>query len=132
MSRETCRTIAGALERLAREQARPFVVVLHGGEPLLLGAANLDYLFLALREALPTQYGISIQTNGILISREILDLCAAARVSLSVSLDGPKHVHDRYRVGFTGGGTFDKVLDGIGRLRGTRIPRLSSQGCWRS
>jgi uncharacterized protein len=91
--------------------------VLHGGEPLLLGVTNLDYVISTLREALPPDCAISIQTNAILISREILDLCAGARVTLSVSLDGPRHVHDRKRVGFAGEGTFDKVLEGIGRLR---------------
>lgn len=117
MSSETCQATAAALARLAREQGRPFAVVLHGGEPLLLGAANLDHVISTLREALPAECAISIQTNGILISREILDLCAGARVTLSVSLDGPRHVHDRNRVGFGGQGTFDKTIEGIGRLR---------------
>lgn len=117
MSRETCQVTAAALASLACEQGRPFAVVLHGGEPLLLGAASLASVITTLREALPAECAISIQTNGILISREILDLCAGAHVTLSVSLDGPRHVHDRYRVGFTGEGTFDKVLEGIGQLR---------------
>jgi len=117
MSRDTTRATAKALSRLAEEQARPFEIVLHGGEPLLLGAANLDFVISTLREALPAKCSISIQTNGILITREILDLCARARVSLSVSLDGPQHVHDRNRVGFAGEGTFDRVLQGIARLR---------------
>lgn len=117
MSRETCQATAAALARLAREQGRPFAVVLHGGEPLLLGAANLGHVISTLRETLPTECAISIQTNGILISREILDLCAGARVTLSVSLDGPRHVHDRNRVGFEAQGTFDKVTEGIGQLR---------------
>ncbi|HEY2293619.1 MAG TPA: cyclophane-forming radical SAM/SPASM peptide maturase YhhB [Thermoanaerobaculia bacterium] len=117
MSRETCGAVASALARLAREQGRPFAVVLHGGEPLLLGAAHLGSVISTLREALPPECALSIQTNGILISREILDLCAEARVTLSVSLDGPRHVHDRNRVGFKGEGTFDKVLEGIRQLQ---------------
>lgn len=117
MSRETCQATATALACLAREQERPFAVVLHGGEPLLLGATNLDYMISTLREALPAECAISIQTNGTLIRQEILDLCAGARVTLSVSLDGPRHIHDRNRIGFAGEGTFDKVLEGIERLR---------------
>ena len=117
MSRETCRATAAALAHLAHEQGRPFAVVLHGGEPLLLGVENLRYVLSLLRSALPTDCAISIQTNGILIEREILDLCAGARVTLSLSLDGPRRVHDRNRVGFDGHGTFDKVLEGIGQLR---------------
>jgi uncharacterized protein len=117
MSRETYRATVEALGCLAREQRRPFAVVLHGGEPLLLGAMNLRHAILTLRQALPPESAISIQTNGILISREILDLCAEARVTVSVSLDGPRHLHDRNRIGFAGEGTFDKVMRGIERLQ---------------
>src|ERR671921_776128 len=78
MSRETCRATAAALAGLVRDQGRPFAVVLHGGEPLLLGAAHLEYVISTLREALPAECAISIQTNGILINREILDLCVGA------------------------------------------------------
>lgn len=117
MSRETCQATAAGLAQLVGEQGRPFAVVLHGGEPLLLGASNLGFVISALREALPAECAISIQTNGMLVTREILDLCAAAGVTLSVSLDGPRHVHDRNRVGFGGEGTFDRVMEGLQRLR---------------
>ncbi len=117
MSRETCEAAAKELGRVAREQGHPFVVVLHGGEPLLLGAANLEYMISTLGAALPPESPISIQTNGILINSAILDLCSRAGVTLSVSIDGPRHVHDRNRVGFDGVGTFDKVLGGIAQLR---------------
>lgn len=117
MSRETCRATAEALAQLAREQDRPFAIVLHGGEPLLLGEAGLEYMIMTLRETLPAACAISIQTNGILISREILDLCAGSHVTISVSLDGPRDVHDRNRIGFGGEGTFDKVVQGIERLQ---------------
>lgn len=117
MSRETCAAAAAALGRHAREQGRPFAVVLHGGEPLLLGAEKLDYLVSTLRGALPVECAISLQTNGILIDGEILDVCSRARVTVSVSIDGPRHVHDRNRVGFTGSGTYDRVIEGIECLR---------------
>lgn len=120
MSRKTSRVAAESLANLFHSQSRPFAIVLHGGEPLLLGAENLGYLIKSLRSALPSECAISIQTNGILISEEILDLCADYQVTLSLSLDGPKHVHDRNRVGFVGQGTFDEVMGGLDRLRDHR------------
>lgn len=117
MSRETCQATAYALAEVAREQKLPFAVVLHGGEPLLLGVVNLGYLISTFRTALPTECAISIQTNGILIAQDILNLCAASGVTLSISLDSPRHIHDGNRVGFGGEGTFDKVIEGIQRLR---------------
>jgi uncharacterized protein len=116
ISPETVEATAKALALLAFEQGRPFDIVLHGGEPLLLGPANLRFVISELRRELPT-HSISIQTNGILVDDEILDLCARNRVTLSVSLDGPRQVHDRNRVGFAGEGTFEKVMQGIDRIR---------------
>lgn len=117
MTPETCTASAHALTRLAAVQGRPFSLVLHGGEPLLLGAARLGDLLGVLRHALPDTTPISIQTNGVLIDAAILDLCALFDVTLSVSLDGPREVHDRHRVAFSGRGTFDDVMAGLERLR---------------
>ena len=117
ISRETTRAVARALKELSRLQERPFAVVLHGGEPLLLGPEKLRYVLSLLRSVLPGGCAVSLQTNGILIGDAILDLCSETRATISVSLDGPRHVHDRFRVGHTGQGTYDKVLAGIERLR---------------
>ncbi len=117
ISRETARAVARALKELSRLQSRPFAVVLHGGEPLLLGPEKLGYVISLLRGVLPAECAVSLQTNGILISDEILKLCSETRTTISVSLDGPRHVHDRFRVGHTGKGTYDKVLAGLERLR---------------
>jgi uncharacterized protein len=117
ISHETMRVVVRKLKDLTRAQDRPFAIVLHGGEPLLLGPTNLRYLISLLRGVLPGECAVSLQTNGILLSNEILDLCSNTRVTISVSLDGPRHVHDRYRIGHTGQGTYDKVLEGIARLR---------------
>lgn len=117
ISRQTIQAVGAALKRQLSAQRRPFAVVFHGGEPLLLGSANLKYLVAALRSALSEKCPLSVQTNGILISDEVLDICSEARVTLSVSVDGPPKIHDRNRVGHTGDGTYGKVLTGLQRLR---------------
>jgi uncharacterized protein len=118
ISYETTAAVARSLRELSSTQGRPFAVVLHGGEPLLLGLVKLRQLIFSLRNALPGECAISIQTNGILLTEEILDLCSATRVTVSLSIDGPPHVHDKYRVGHTGRGTYDQVLSGLDLLRG--------------
>lgn len=117
ISFETIDAAASALSSLAGEQHQPFAVVLHGGEPLLLGFTKLEYLIRSLRGQLPDECSISLQTNGILINKKILDLCSDTRTTISLSLDGPKNVHDKHRVGHTGKGTYDKVLEGLNQLR---------------
>lgn len=117
MSDETVAAAAKRLGELAHVQRRGFAVALHGGEPLLLGHVRLESLISTLRDALPAECAFGIQTNGILITDAVLDLCIRTRTTLSVSIDGPRHVHDRNRVGHNGRGTFDEVVRGIERLR---------------
>ena len=117
MSRQTCAAVAEALYDLTYADGQQFAVVLHGGEPLLLGKDGLGYVVSTLRRALPTACAISIQTNGTLITSEILDLCADNSITISLSLDGPRHIHDRNRVGFDARGTFDRVIEGLECLR---------------
>ena len=117
MSPQTCLAVCGALNELAFDSGNQFNVVLHGGEPLLLGRNGLTFNLTCLRRSLPETFAVSIQTNGTLITPEILDLCEDNNVTLSVSLDGPRHIHDRNRMGFDARGTFDRVMDGLHRLR---------------
>ncbi|WP_197413352.1 cyclophane-forming radical SAM/SPASM peptide maturase YhhB [Pedobacter sp. Leaf176] len=116
MDSGTIAAMCGSFSQLVSQQEKPFSVVLHGGEPFLLGKRRLFELLEALREVLPERYPISIQTNGILISDEILDICLQFHASVAVSIDGPEHIHDRFRVGHSGEGTFAKVLRGIKTL----------------
>jgi uncharacterized protein len=120
MSSETMLAVAKALGELAHAQHRRFAVVLHGGEPLMLGHAQLEFLLTALRKALSVDYPCSIQTNGMLISERILDVCARHHTNLGVSIDGPRHIHNRHRVGHKSESTHEKVLEGLERLRNHR------------
>ena len=113
MSEETIDALCDSLLELVLNQKKCFSVVLHGGEPFLLGAKKLSHLLKKLREVLPVRYPISIQTNGILISNAILDICSTYRASVAVSIDGPEHVHNKYRVNHKETGTFDEVLKGF-------------------
>ena len=117
MSDQTCLAVGNALWELSFDLGCNFAVVLHGGEPLLLGRDGLQSILSTLRESLPSTHAIGIQTNGTLIDSEILDVCAAYDVTMSVSLDGPRDVHDRHRVGFDALGTFDLVMEGLRLLR---------------
>ncbi|WP_426409234.1 cyclophane-forming radical SAM/SPASM peptide maturase YhhB [Bradyrhizobium ganzhouense] len=117
MSRLVIGRTCEQLGELARAQGRPFSVVLHGGEPLLLGGAALADLFSRLRAALPPDCGLHVQTNGVLLNDQIVDLCLEHRVGISISLDGPARLHDRFRIDHAGHGSHAGVLRGIALLR---------------
>ncbi|MET8465999.1 FxsB family cyclophane-forming radical SAM/SPASM peptide maturase [Micromonospora zamorensis] len=85
-------------------------IVLHGGEPLLVGAPNLVRMADRLREAVaPSQAQISVQTNGTLLTPHALSLLADARVWVGVSLDGDRTSNDRHRRYASGRSSYDEV-----------------------
>lgn len=108
--------VANALGEQYRRQALPFSVVLHGGEPLMLGAARLDALCSTLREALPHPCGLHIQTNGLLLCDAIIDVLVAYDVGISVSMDGPEAIHDRFRVDHRDRGSHARVTKALAKL----------------
>ena len=116
MSVQTISAVARALDKLSLKQGRRFAVVLHGGEPLLLGPEKLAFLLGRLRDALPEEFPFSLQTNAVLISDPILEVCAKFRTSLGISIDGPRAVHDHNRIDHAGQGTYERVVQGISRL----------------
>ncbi len=117
ISQDTIKSVSKELKELCINQQRSFAIVLHGGEPLLLGARRLEALLHSLRSAIPEHYCISIQTNGMLISDKILELCSKYKTSISISLDGPETIHNANRVGHHGENTFHRVKAGIEKLK---------------
>ena len=88
-----------------------------GGEPTLMG---LDYFKRSVeiqmeRAARGTTISNSIQTNGILIDDHWAAFLAQYRFLVGLSLDGPAHVHDSYRIDRGGNPTHERVL-GAARL----------------
>ena len=70
-----------------------------------------------LGETLGPSSTIALQTNGTLLSEEVLDLVAETKTRLSISIDGPQAVNDRFRVDHRGNSTFYTVMDAIERAR---------------
>src|SRR4029453_14545447 len=62
-----------------------------------------------------------VTTNAILIDEEGAGILNAYGVEVSVSLDGPPDIHDRYRVDFKGRGTHADTLRGIACLRAAGV-----------
>lgn len=116
MGDATVEAIAVQLSLLARVQERPFSVVFHGGEPLLVGPGRFESICRTLRRMLPSECSLHLQTNAVLLSDTILETCSDHDVGISISVDGPVKVHNSSRVDHRGRGSHDKVIAGIKRL----------------
>jgi uncharacterized protein len=55
--------------------------------------------------------------NAILVDEEWIALFKEHDVSVTVSLDGPAEINDRFRVGFKGEGTLAQTLEGLKMLQ---------------
>jgi uncharacterized protein len=109
------------LRQLIESHAQAPVVTIawQGGEPTLMG---LDFfrrsVELAGRYLRPGQRAAyTIQTNGTLIDDEWAVFFKENDFLVGISIDGPRDVHDAYRVNKGGKGTFDQVMRGLACLR---------------
>jgi len=89
-----------------------------GGEPTLLG---VDFFQQVVR--LQRRYGRgrpidnAFQTNGVLLDDAWGEFLAENRFLVGLSLDGPRELHDRYRVDRRQQPTFDAVMRGLEVLK---------------
>jgi uncharacterized protein len=99
-------------------------VVWHAGEPMVLPIDFYRDAFRMIDRLRPVDLAVahSFQTNGTLIDEAWCAFFAEEQVGVGVSIDGPKHLHDRNRLTRSGHGTFDKTIAGIRLLRRNRIP----------
>lgn len=86
----------------------------YGGEPLLQKDLILDVVEYAQKKFHKVKF--NIQTNGYLLDYEFYKKIAEYPVTLSVSIDGPKQIHDRCRVLINKEGTFDKILSNLEKI----------------
>jgi uncharacterized protein len=94
-------------------------IVLHGGEPMLLGAARLASVAERLRKGAPasTTVDVLIQTNGVLLTSAALATLAGAGIRIGVSFDGDRAATDRHRRYASGRSSFAAVDAALRRLR---------------
>ena len=92
--------------------------VWQGGEPTLLG---LDFFrkIIEFQKPFMEQKKIinSLQTNGTLLNDKWCKFLKKNKFLIGISLDGPREIHDRYRLDRGGRGTFHRVMKGLKLLQ---------------
>jgi len=91
--------------------------VWHGGEPLMAG---LEYYRKAIGFQQKYAGGKTIintlQTNGTLLNADWCRFFHDHNFLIGISIDGPRDIHDAFRVNKAGRPTFDKVMAGISQM----------------
>lgn len=92
--------------------------VWQGGEPTLMGldfykkVVKLQRPFIGRKKIIN-----SLQTNGTLLNDEWCRFLKKNKFLVGLSLDGPRPIHDRYRLDAGGRGSFDKTIRGLELLQ---------------
>ena len=115
---ETC------IRQLLQSSPSPEVMIAwQGGEPTLMG---LDFFQKSIRHVLkyrqPGQKVLySMQTNGTLLDDRWCAFFREHDFLIGLSVDGPRELHDTYRVDKGGHGSFDRVMRGWQCLKEHRV-----------
>jgi len=117
MSLETAQKVVAWIERRLDEvKPAKFVLTLFGGEPLL----NLPIAYYlaeqchALCQARGIPQGISVITNGLLLTPEVVTrLKPYGLHGVKVTLDGDRDTHNRMRPLRGRQGTFDRIVENV-------------------
>src|SRR5262245_48416471 len=112
-------------EHIVRHHLEEFTLILHGGEPLLWGIENFRRIgrecrAISRRSGCPIQ--LAVTTNGILIDDRWVDCLKTHEISVTISLDGPSHIHDIHRRTFQGRGTHAAVEQAVRLLQAEDVP----------
>ncbi len=89
-----------------------------GGEPTLLGVEYFRQIVaFQKKHAAGKCISNALQTNGVLLDDEWCEFFTANNFLIGLSLDGPRELHDRYRVDKAGKSSFDRVMSGLAFLK---------------
>lgn len=89
-----------------------------GGEPLM----NFDVVkkLVAYARSIEKEknknFRFTLTTNGVLIDDDVIDFANREMSNVVLSLDGRREVHDRFRVDYSGKGSYDSIVPKFQRL----------------
>jgi uncharacterized protein len=98
---------------------KQFTISLHGGEPALWPLSSFTHFFDSVDRIRKNglRLHVGVQTNAYWLNPQLLRLFADHRVTLGVSLDGPKYFNDTRRPDHLGGGSYDRVIENLKLLK---------------
>lgn len=101
------------------EKGQKFSLNFLGGEPLLYpqGIELISEFLTEICEQKGIELTLSITTNGTLLTEANLIILAKFKIHVTISLDGPQSVNDRFRPSKDGQSTTEKILQGLLRYQ---------------
>ncbi len=105
------------------ENSERKIITFYGGEPLLnfkVIKKSIEYIKEKLKDY-TKEIIFSFTTNLYTITDEEIEFIINNNIRLAVSLDGPKDIHNKFRLDKTGKGTFDVVMKNLNKIKDKNI-----------
>jgi uncharacterized protein len=111
-------TARDSVEFLLKESGRVAHLTFFGGETLLNFPVLKGTIAYARERAaeLGKEIDFSLTTNATLLKPEIIEFLAENRVGVTISMDGPKELQDKFRVFHGGAGSYEVIAPKIKEL----------------
>lgn len=105
------------------QQVPDVTVAWQGGEPTLMGLdffrRSVEYARRLARPGMHIQH--TLQTNGTLLNDEWCRFFHENHFLIGLSLDGPRELHNHFRVDKEGAPTFDRVIQAAHLLQNSKV-----------
>lgn len=87
-------------------------IILHGGEPMSISKTLFETFFEygEKKQKAGKKITYELQTNGMFIDEEWIEIIKKYNISVGFSIDGPEKLHDKYRLTRNGKGSHKTVL----------------------
>jgi len=110
------KTVEKLFDELMENNTRMIDCCLHGGEPFLYFDKMKSIIQMLSSKPYAKQIRYSCQSNGTLLTDEMIDFIKQYRISVGISIDGPQKVNDLLRKYPNGKGSFEAIIIGINKL----------------
>ncbi len=93
-----------------------------GGEPLMNFEVVKQLVEYArsIEKEKGKNFRFTLTTNGLLIDDDVIDFANREMSNVVLSLDGRKEVHDKYRIDYSGKGSWDRIVPKFQKLVNAR------------
>ena len=108
---------------LQSQQAPEVTIAWQGGEPTMMGLEFFQQAMVLVKKYVRPNQTVNhtMQTNGTLLNDDWCEFLAANNFLVGLSVDGPREMHDAYRVDKGGGPTIDRVMRGAEFLQKHKV-----------
>lgn len=98
-------------------------IAFYGGEPLIVKELIIRAMKYATEQVSGKRISFGLTTNATLLDHEFAEAIKNYNISILVSLDGPKEIHDKNRYYADGRGSYDVLYHNIKHIK-ENIPKV--------